>query len=215
MEPPPTDLPPAPAPQPAAPAAPPMWIVEATLVMVLAAHLLSIGALRATARAAPLFFLQACLFGPLGVFVALLGAREVARRTAQGGRGRLAALVLLAGAATILPAFTPRHLTAGALRDLERAGGAARVVEEGRARLARLEAEGRAPGPVDLADWPAGRLLGVSAHLRHAPPEPRALYVEAFRLGESSGFLIQAPGAPPRGSPLAEGLAWWSESHPR
>lgn len=190
---------PSPEPTPRAARAPSAWIVEATLVTVLGAHLVSTLALRFTAKALPVLALQACVFGPLGLVVALLAAREVTRRTAR--RGPLAALVLLAAAATILPAFAPRHLEAGALRDLERAGGAARVVKEGRALLAE-----RAPGPVDLAAWPAGRLLGIAAEVR-ATPTGRELFVETFRFGAPHGFLISPEGAPPRGRPVAEGLS--------
>lgn len=190
--------PPAPTPR-RAPAAN-AWIVEATLLMVLLAHALSVVAMRLTANAMPVFALQGCVFGPLGALVALLGAREFTRRTSR--RAHLGALVLLAGAATILPASAPRHLEVGALRDLERAGGAATVVAEGRALLERTP-----PGPVDLATWPAGRVLGSTAQVR-STGTGNVLFVEAFRLGEPSGFLIAPPGAPAQGRPLGDGLHW-------
>lgn len=184
------------------------WVVDATLGMVLAAHLLSTLAMRLTAKAMPVFALQACVFGPLGMLVALLGAREFVRRASVPGapRRRLGALVLLAGASTILPAFAPRHLEAGALRDLARAGGAAQVVAEGRALLE----ESAEPRALDLGAWPAGRALGISAEVRRTPTGP-VVFVEAFRLdrsGAPSGFLILPPGAPAQGRPLADGLSW-------
>lgn len=193
--------PPSPSPTPAPAPAPGAWVVEATLLMVLGAHLLSIVALRFTAKAMPVFALQACVFGPLGVLVALLGAREFTRRTSR--RAGLGALVLLAGATTILPAFAPRHLAAGALRDLERAGGADKLVAEGRALLQ----QGGQPRPIDLTTWPTARIVGISAEVRATPAGP-AVFVEAFRLGEPSGFLIVPPGAPRQGRPLADGLSW-------
>ncbi|MCO5171716.1 MAG: hypothetical protein M9894_35890 [Planctomycetes bacterium] len=184
------------------------WVVEATLVTLLAAHLLLVGAMRASAAAMPLFFAQACLLGPLGLLAALAGAREAVRRRA--GRGRLAALVLLVGAATILPGFAEANLAAGAARDLERAGGAEVLVREGRALLAGRG--GAPPGYLTAADWPLlGRFRGT------AWADDVTLRVPCFGVGDYGrgqgaywGFVVQAPGAPPVGRRIADGLSWWS-----
>lgn len=193
---------------PSAAGASPAWIVEATLGVLLLAHLLLVAAMRASAAAMPLFFAQACLLGPLGLLAALAGAREAVRRQAR--RGRLAALVLLVGAATILPGFAEVNLAAGARRDLERAGGGALLVEEGRALLARRA--GEPPGYLTAADWPLlARFRGT------AWADGVTLRVPCFGVGDYGrgqgaywGFVVGAAGAPPVGRPLAEGLSWWS-----
>lgn len=206
-----TDPQPAPPPAPApAPAAPGFagWLVEGTLVLVVAAHALSALAMRLTAAAMPLFFVDACVVGPLGLGLTVLGAREANRRTSR--RGRLVLLVLLCAASTsLVPWLSGANLTAGAQRDLGRAGGAEQVVAEGRALMARWLAEGRPAGTVTPAEWPTAHALGAQA--TWDPGE--GVRIKSFGFGpEFHGFVVLAPDAAPVGRPLADGLAWWSDA---
>lgn len=196
-----TDSQPAP-PSPVPPAT--GWIIEATLVVVLVAHVLSALAMRLTAGAMPLFFVDACLFGPLGIGLAIAGAREANRRTT--GRRRLVTLVLLLAASTSLtPCLSGANLQAGALRDLERAGGAEKVVTEGQALLARWAAEKRAAGPITPAEWPTAAALGL-----HASYHVDSIRVKSYGFGDFAGFVVTPPGAAPVGRPITDGLSWWS-----
>lgn len=197
---------PQPTPAPPEPPAPATWLVEATLVVVLVAHVLSALSMRLTAAAMPLFFVDACLFGPLGIGLAIAGAREANRRAPGAGRKRLVALVLLLAASTSLtPCLSGVNLQAGALRDLERAGGAEKVVTEGRALLARWAAEERPPGPISPQEWPTAAALGT-----HASYHVDSIRVKSFGFGDFAGFVVTPPGAAPVGRPVVDGLSWWS-----
>lgn len=199
---------PTPPPPIAAPVAePPRWVIEATLALVLVAHAGSLAAMTFSARTMPLIIVQTCLLAPCSLALALFAAQSVARR--REGRARLAALTLLVGASTITPRFATACLDRGALRDLERAGGAAAVVSEGRALLVRWETEGRKADVADPGELgPALRALGSPT--RVVPG--RGVRVKSYGFGDFSGFVVQKPGTLPEGRPIADGLSWWSDA---
>lgn len=197
-----------PPPPPAAPPPEqPRWVIEATLVLLLVAHAGSLSAMTLSAQTMPLIFFQTCLLAPASLALALFAARSVVRR--GEGRTRLAVLTLLVGASTITPRFGTACLERGALRDLERAGGAAAVVSEGRALLARWETEGRTAATVDPKDLPPS-LSKLGLYTRVIPG--RGVRVKSYGFGDFFGFVIQPPGALPEGRPIADGLTWWSDA---